>query len=222
MLIFSHRDPTDNLLTNHIMTTFTINFTNNSGSAGDFCVFQQNPNTPNSDVLTLAWRTQSVAPHAQIPLSWNVEFYFFWAKTGKLAPCTIFNAGEAIPTSPFENNEITLTKQDGNYKFIKQRKYNQVGTFCIISENTTAVNQASVGIGMSGAGTFAVQAQPNMIFLFSPHPEYWVTFGNFKQGQVLHPSEIAGGVKVDFPHGIFSMNVVLNADNTWTVTQGLD
>ncbi len=137
-------------------------------------------------------------------------------------PGVAFNAGEAIPTSPTENNEITLTKQDGNYKFINQQNFYEQGTFSITSDMYTAINQASVGIGMSGAGTFAVQAQPNMTFRFTPHPEYWITFGEVEQGQVLHPSEISKAVQVEFPYGIFSMNVTLNADKSWTVTPGLD
>ena len=90
-----------------------------------------------------------------------------------------------------------------------------------MSDNTTAINQASVGIGLSGAVAFAVQAQPNMYFRFSPRFDYWVTFADVKQGQVLNPSEI-NAVKIEFPYGIFSMNATLNADNTWTITPGLD
>jgi hypothetical protein len=204
------------------MATYTINFVNNSSSAGSFCVFQQNPNSPNQGVFSLAWLAKSAAPHSKIPISWNTDLYFFWAKTGELKPGIIFNAGEALLTDMRENNAVTVTKHDGNYKFTDQKNWHQQGILSVTSDNTTAINQASVGIGMSGSGTFAVQAQPWMTFLFSPNSEYWVTFGNIQQGQVLNSSETSNAVQIVFPHGIFSMNVTLNMDNTWTVTQGLD
>lgn len=204
------------------MPTFTINFTNNSNSAGDFCVFQQNPNSPNPGVFPLAWRVEFGRPGTRLAISWNTELYFFWAKTGELQPGVIFNPGENAPTSMAERNEITLTKADGNYKFIEQRNGYQQGSLSIITDVNTAIHQASVGIGISGAPVLAVQAQPNMRFQFTPHFEYWVTFGDLRQGQVLDPSEISNPVKVDFPHGIFSMNATLNMDNNWTITPGMD
>lgn len=203
------------------MSTFTINFVNNSNSSGSFCVFQQNHNSPNPNVFPLAWRVERAGPHSQLAISWNTDLYFFWGKTGALKPGVIFNAGENSPASINENNEITLTKEDGNYKFINRRSGYRQDSLSIIADNTTAINQASVGIGLSGAVAYAVQAQPNMHFLFSPRFDYWITFADVQQGQVLDPSEI-NAVKIDFPYGIFSMNAMLNPDNTWTITQGLD
>ncbi|WP_448697870.1 hypothetical protein ACFGVR_13765 [Mucilaginibacter sp. AW1-3] len=204
------------------MATYTINFVNNSTSPGNFCVFQKKPDSPNPDVFSLAWLARHADPNSKVPISWNTDYYFFWAKTGALKPGLIFNAGEALKTSMTESNAVTVTKDDGNYKFREQKNWHQQGMLSITSDNTTAINQASVGIGMSGSGTFAVQAQPNMTFLFSPKSEYWITFGNINQGQVLNQSEIDNEVQIVFPHGIFSMNATLNKDNTWTITQGLD
>ena len=203
------------------MATYTINFVNNSGSAGSFCVFQQNPNSPNPGVFSLAWLAQFVNPNGKVSIGWNTDFYFFWAKTGRLKPGVIFNAGEALLADTNENNSVTVTKDNGNYQFIKQTKYVH-GKFMITSDQNTAINQASVGIGMSGSGTFAVQAQPQMAFVFEPRPEYWITFGDFKQGQVLDASAINNPAQIIFPHGIFSMDVTLNADGTWSIEQGLD
>ncbi len=204
------------------MATFTINFVNNSSSSGSFCVFQQNHNSPNPDVFPLAWRVEYAAPHTQLAISWNTDLYFFWAKTGELRPGVIFYPGENAPTDLTGRNQITLIKEERDYKFANQQDWHQQGSLCIISANTTAIRQASVGIGMSGVPTLAVQAQPNMNFVFTPRFEYWITFGDLKQGQVLDPSEINSPVKIDFPYGIFSMNATLNADNTWTITQGMD
>ena len=108
------------------MPTFTINFVNNSDSSGSFCVFQQNHNSPNPDVFPLAWRVENAGPHSQLAISWNMDLYFFWGKTGPLKPGVIFYAGENSPTSLAENNDITLTKEDGNYKFVNKKNAHHV------------------------------------------------------------------------------------------------
>jgi hypothetical protein len=204
------------------MTTYTINFLNQSGSTGNFCICQQNPTQSSPNSFSLAWLVKPDDPQSNVPISWNTNWFFFWAKTGPLAPGIIFNAGEAFPTNYSNNNAITLTKKDLNYKFIDQRNGNQPGVLSITTDHTIASNQASIGIGMSGSSIVAIQARPNELRQYSPHPENWILFGDFQQGQVLDPSKINNAVKVVFPNGIFSMNATLNQDNTWTVTQGKD
>jgi len=203
------------------MSTFTINFVNNSSSPGDFCIFQQNPNSQGSRVFSLAWRVERAAPRTQLAISWNIDPYFFWAKTGELERGVVFNAGGNARTSMTEDNEITLTKRDRDYIFKDQKNWYQQGALSIQTDGTTVPGQASVGIGWSGAVAYAVQAQPMMRYVFSPRFDYWVAFGSFQQGEVLNPSEL-GAVKVEFPQGIFSMNATLNADNSWTIKRGLD
>jgi rhizosphere induced protein len=204
------------------MATFTINFINNSNSSGSFCVFQQNRNGQNPGIFPLAWLAQPAYPQARVSISWNIEHYFFWAKTGELMPGVIFNAGEAIPTNLSNDNAITLTKRDNNYLFTDQRSGYQQGAVSVTADQNMAFHQASIGIGMSGSATAAIQAMPNMTYVFTPRPEYWVTFGQVQQGEVLNPDGLNDVASIEFPYGIFSMNATLNADNSWTITQGMD
>jgi hypothetical protein len=37
---------------------------------------------------------------------------------------------------------------------------------------------------MSGYGTHVVDAEPNFAAGFTPHPEYWISFGSFVPGPV--------------------------------------
>jgi uncharacterized membrane protein len=75
---------------------------------------------------------------------------------------------------------------------------------------------ATVGIGMSGAGTHAVESEPNLNLVFTPHPEYWVTAGTFRQGQVLDIEEITNQAAVPFV-ATYSMKAVLDSQNNWTI-----
>jgi len=204
------------------MPTYTINFLNNSDSTGNFCIFQQKPNGPNEESFALAWLVKPAIPNTKVPISWNTDLYFFWAKTGELKPGVIFNAGDALRTNLTENNAVTLIKQDHNYKFTDQKTWHQKGILNISTDDTTAFNQASIGVGMSGSATIAAQAQTSRNFSFSLSFKYWITFSDVQQGQVLDQSDIPDAVQIIFPDGIFSMNATLNQDNTWTVTQGMD
>jgi rhizosphere induced protein len=38
---------------------------------------------------------------------------------------------------------------------------------------------------MSGNGTLAAPAQPAWTYIFTPRPQYWITFGEYAQGPVL-------------------------------------
>jgi len=204
------------------MATYTINFYNNSGTPGSICVFQQKPDSPTPNVFSLAWLVKFAEPGTILSISWNTDYSFVWAKTGQLVPGATFETAEVLPTNPHEGNSVTLIKDDGRYKFVDQKSDFRKGTFIIDTDGSIAHNQASAGIGMSGAGMYAVQSMPRYMSFFSPIPNYWVAFGYYQQGLVLDTNAIANKAQVEFPHGIFSMNVTLNVDNTWAITQGQD
>lgn len=103
------------------------------------------------------------------------------------------------------------------YTFNNLTKGSIAGALEIDEDDTVPLKRASVGIAMAGAGTFVRQAQPNLTLFFQPHPEYWITFGNYEPGEVLNITEITNKQKIEFEPGIFSVNAVLNKDNTWTV-----
>ncbi|MFI5138274.1 MAG: hypothetical protein ACHQIM_10640 [Sphingobacteriales bacterium] len=204
------------------MSTYSINFFNNSSMPGSICVFQQSPDTSNPNVFALAWFAKFTNPNTRLSFSWNLDYCFIWDETGQLVPGITFNASEVLPAGLTDNNTVTLTKGDGAYQFVDQTTGGQPGSLTINCDVTIPPNQASVGIGMSGAGTFAMQAAPNMAYLFTPQPQYWVAFGNFEQGQALDAGEITNSAQVAFPPNIYAMDVKLNMDNTWTITQAAD
>ncbi|WP_326808337.1 hypothetical protein OHB04_24810 [Streptomyces sp. NBC_01775] len=62
----------------------------------------------------------------------------------------------------------------------------QLGSLYIRSLPTVPANTASVGLGMSNSPFCAVQARPGTTLEFTPHrPAYFLTAGNFAQGEVL-------------------------------------
>jgi hypothetical protein len=61
-----------------------------------------------------------------------------------------------------------------------------------------------------------VQAQPNLNLTGSPHPTYFLAYGNYMPGQVIDVSEINKPVELLYPTGVYSLETTLNADNSWT------
>lgn len=195
---------------------YKINFQNNSVNAGSIMVFQQDTNIGVDGVMSLAWFTKYVYPNTFGYFDWTIDYNFVWAETGELKPGVQFLASQAPPADLSTSNAIGLT-YDKAYNFVNQTAGTPQGSLYITEDGTVPLNQASVGIGMSGAGTFVVQAQPNMNLTFTPHPEYWIAFGNYTKGEVLNIQSMTNAALVAFPPGVYAMNAVLQADNSWVI-----
>ncbi len=195
---------------------YTLIFKNNSTLPGNACVYQKDPGFgPN--IMSLAWFSKYAFQTTQLTFQWKVDYSFVWSQTGQLIPGVIFAASQYWPADLSTSNKVTFTNQAGAYTFKDQVPGPTQGSLYIYEDGKLPSNQASVGIGMSGYGTFVQQAQPNLELAFTPHPEYWITFGNYTQGQVLNVQSITQAARVEFPVNVFSMTAILNPDNTWTI-----
>lgn len=197
---------------------YTLIFVNNSTNFADACVYQQDPNISSANPLSLAWFTKAAYPGTNVIFQWSINYNFVWSQTGTLAPGVIFTASQHPSADLSTTNKITLTKVGGAYNFINQGP-GTPGTLNIIEDGTVPKYDASVGIGMSGFGTFVVQAQPNWNLNFTPHPEYWITFGTYTQGQVMDISSISNPQQIEFPENVYSLTATLDSNNNWTVMQ---
>lgn len=201
--------------------SYQLYFVNNSTMSGSACVYQQDPNIGMPNVMSLAWFAKAANPNTKLMFQWNINYSFVWSQTGVLTPGVIFFASETVNADLSQNNKIGFSYQNDAFTFQKPpTQGSQTGTLYINQDGNIPPNTASVGVGMSGSGTFAVQAQPNILATFTPHPQYWITFGNYQQGQVMDVGTITGAKKIDFPPNVYVMTATLNSDNTWNVTQG--
>lgn len=198
---------------------YVLYFQNNSTQIGSACVYQSPPDTSNPNIMSLAWFSQMAAPTSTLQFGWDIDYSFTWSQTGLLAPGVLFSATQSWPADLSLANQVQFSVISGAYTFQNQTQGPLAGNLYIMQDSTIPPNQASVGIGMGGSGTFALQGQPNMQAVFSPTPQYWITFGNYIQGEVLDITNISNPAAVAFPPNVFSMTAILNADNTWTVQE---
>jgi hypothetical protein len=143
-----------------------------------------------------------------------------WAQTGSLVPGITFQAAQSLDVNPADQgqNSATLTNANGAFQFVQgQGSSVPAGSVGVTMDNTIPLNTASIAFGQSGAPVFAVPAQPNFNVVFTPRPSYWLTAGQYQQGQALAVEQITNNVQIVFPPGVTSMTATLNQDNTWTV-----
>lgn len=200
---------------------YKVNVQNNSTVFGSFCIYQASsqPDITNPNIMSLAWLTKAAFPTTSLSFKWGIDYSFVWDETGPLIPGVVFDASQQVPCDPVTNNNITLAYKNNAYNFTGLGHGGQNGTLNVTGDTSIPpVNNASVGIAMSGAGTFVQPAQPNMDLVFSLTPTYWITYGNFVPGQVLQISEITQVAQLTFPMGCYELDVTLQRNNSWTVT----
>ncbi len=199
------------------MTQYTLRFVNNSSATRSFLCYQQDPNIGVPNVVSLAWFAKQSRPGTVVDFTWTIDYSFVWSETGVLTPGVAFIASQVVPADPKGVNKILFDYVGGAYGFEPPTTGGNPGSLTINTAAGFPPNQAAIGIGMSGAGTFAVQAYPNDNAIFTPHPQYWVAFGNYMPGQVLDITNINNPANVAFPTNVYAMVATLNSDFSWTV-----
>lgn len=196
---------------------YTLNVDVQSTITGDVCVFQEAPDTNISKVLTLAWLTKRAHHNTQLVFDWTLDYNFNWGQAGYLGSDkrAQFQASQVLPANLTTQNQISFNYDDGAYQFAgESQNINGEGNLYILQGGNVKSNDALVGIGMSGAGSFVVESQPNLKLIFHPKPTYYLVFGDFIQGEVVDITELSNTYKVVFD-GTTEKSVKLTANNTW-------
>ncbi|MGF9691650.1 MULTISPECIES: protein rhiA [unclassified Rhizobium] len=202
------------------MTTYSLTCINDSQLSGSFAVFQKAPPTTTpGNVFSLAWFARPTAPNSRVTFTWGLDYSFIWSETGVLRPGINFSASQVVPADPNGLNLIQLKKdQYGATTFAGPTSGGSLGSLTVKQLSNVQPNATSVGIGMAGSGTFVVQAQPNMTAVFTPHPNYWVIFGNFETGDVIDIEDVTTAVEVTYGGAQTSRTAVLNLENMIAVS----
>jgi hypothetical protein len=183
---------------------------------GSFMIFQKPQDSYYGNVFSLAWMARMCLPQNRITFNWTEDYAFTWAETGLLVPGVNFMASQMMNANPNNLNSIRLD-YNSYFFFEDPNSGGQPGTLTVQESASIPMNQAAVGIALSGSTAYVVQAQPNMNQVFTPHPNYWITFGNYRQGEVLDAYQISNATALNFPAGVNNLNVTLNPDGTFSV-----
>lgn len=203
------------------MTTYSLTCINKTQQMhGSFAVFQKAPPiTVPANVFSLAWLARPTAPGTEVTFEWSLDYCFVWSESGILKPGVNFKASQTLAADPYGKNNVQLTVDDyGASMFDGQDGSGADGSLTIKQLSGVVPGRTSVGIGMSGSGTYVIQAAPNMTAVFTPHPNYWVAFGNFRQGDVVDIEDVSGVAEITYGGSLTSRKAVFGLDNIITVS----
>ncbi len=198
------------------MDKYYLTVINNSTRAGDACVYQEDPDLTSQGYMKLAWFSKKVNPDTQARFDWGITYNFVWADTGELQPGVRFNASQTRDANLTTNNNITLDYNGGYFFSPTSQGPRENNLYIECSNNIPTFSKASVGVGMSGQGTFVHQAGPNLNAVYTPKPRYFITLGNYVQGQVMDTTVGTPSAEIVFD-GTTDMTAILNKSNKWTI-----
>ncbi|MEU1752121.1 hypothetical protein ABZ436_05610 [Micromonospora matsumotoense] len=202
---------------------YGITILNNSALDGmNAILFQEMPQLP-SDAVTLAWMSKMCHPSTTVEYQWSIDYNFVWGQVGALVPGTQFVAGQTLSADLTQNNLVTLSYVKGGFEFGPTSSSGKNGSLIIKEDDTVPgpgnQDQGSVGIGMSGAGTFVVPTLTNAGVEFDPKPTYWVAFGSFESSEVMDVSELTTPAQVSYPDGMTSAKAAFDG-KSWSISYG--
>jgi hypothetical protein len=211
-------------------TTYKLTAINASNEPWDFCLFQKSPTGLPAGAVSLAWFHQYVPAHGKTIFSWEIDYTLLWDRTGVLVPGVTFDTSQSFPADPTTVGSIAAATQAGQgvgLTYHNDKDYHEFiptdpnssaakGSLYVACDGSVPNNVAAVGIGMSGAGTFAVNALTNVTTVFTPQPEYWlVADDHFQDGEVLE-NEVTGAQPLHYD-SIFAMTATYQSNHTWSV-----
>lgn len=199
-------------------TEYSLKLINQSSRAWTFFVYQQCVDqTP--DMFSLAWFASpyKIRQGDAITFRWQIDYVFVWSDTGVLRPGISFDASGNKPADPNGKNttQFDLSPGPGLSDPVQAPP---VGSLVIHDGDDVPNGRFSVGIGMSGQGTFAVQAGTGLNHMFTPTPSYWIAAGDDIQvGTVLNIKTVTDTAEVKFPSAVNNLVATLGDDNRWTI-----
>jgi len=201
---------------------YSITVNNHASNSAYFMVFQSDPTNWAPNALSLAWfsKYSNPGPTTRVTFEWNLETGFSWAETGELQAGIVYTATETYdPTNGL--NRIMLD-YNGAYQFVEPSKGPDPARFYLGETGNIPINsKAAVGMTMSGSTVFAVQAMPNQSLTFSPHPKYYIAYGNYQEGDVIDVGTINNPLELPYPTGVYALTTTLNIDGSWDQPQTL-
>lgn len=192
-------------------TQYTLEFINESSTAGAACLYQTAP----PGLQSLAWLVREVAAAtADTPgtasFAWTPSYGYMFMEQSS-SGTSFAQVMSADPAGP--DNAVTFTVTNAGYAFVDPTA-GTAGSLTI-----TESSNVLVGFAMYGAPLFgATPASTTLTLPATAAPAYQLAFGSFTPGQVMPaPGTTPAPVAVTFPSGVFSMTATLSAANVITV-----
>lgn len=197
-------------------TSYVLNVNHQGTSCGDFCIYQTYEDQ-DEDIRSLVWFSKKAHPGTKLTFGWTIDYSFAWCEEGTLEPGVVFHASEIREADPSDvtRNSVAFKREEGAYHFVDSKHKTNQGKLGIKCDGSIPAGKASIGIAMSGNPVFARPADPNLQYTFGPHPQYWIAFGDFEEGEVIDLNRMTQKYEIKFPVNQFERTINLTPSNTW-------
>jgi hypothetical protein len=202
----------------NMANAYQLTLKNNSVNPWTFYVYQTVPNQASSNVFSLAWFASpfTIAQGTKITFDWTIDYGLVWGAVGDVIPGVTFSASDCMPADLTGSNTIKFSNANNTPSFSSQAKGNPAGSLVISSDESVPNKRFSVGMSMSGAGTFVTEAGPNLTHTFTPTPTYYIAAGtDVRVGTILDITTVNPNQQVIFPDNIYALSYELGTDNKW-------
>ena len=199
---------------------YSLTVINDCEISSTVCLYQHDSEW-GDNVSSIVWLSKHIFNNSTVIFQWKKEYGFCWAETGVMQPGVVFQSAQLITGDLTSYNKITFTNQQGAGEFVNLTASGNPGTMAIEKDGTIPMNTYATGIAMDSSAICAAQAMPNTMSQFSfNNTKYYITIGNYQQGEILDINEMDNKAEVVFPAGVYSMTATYNEDGTWTITSG--
>ena len=200
------------------MTNYSVNVVNDSADPWKFYVYQEPPPVTNN--LSLAWLVSPyhTAVGDSVSFGWKIQYSFVWSATGVLKPGVQFTATGLKDCDPAGKNLTSFTFEKDTPKLSDPTTGETIGILTIKDGDNVPSNTFAVGVGMSGKGTYVVNAGPNLTHHFTPEPKYYIVAGDeVIEGEVKDITTITRSAPLVFPLNVRKLTATLKSNNTWDI-----
>lgn len=210
-------------------TTYRLHVTNSSNAFETFAVYQNDPDLGVYNVVNLAWFAKGAHPSQHLLFEWTIDYSVMWSEaglTGTSGSPVKFVVGQEVGVDPSDtgNNGVELTYEDGVP--LLQLAPLAAGTpqrgNIYVDELATLPDQncGMIGLAIGGSPAYAAPAARNRLEVFTPHPNYWITAGNFEAGVALDAEEISDrSQNLAYAPGVTELWVTFDRGREWTVSE---
>lgn len=210
-------------------TSYRLHVTNNSNAFEQFAIYQNDPDLGVYNVMSLAWFAKGAHPGQHLYFEWNIDYSVMWSEaglTGSPGNAVKFVIGQEVPVNPSDtdDNGVELTYADGVPLLqaatltagTPQRGSIYVNELAALPDQ----NAGLIALAIGGAPAYAAPAARNRLEVFTPHPNYWITAGNFQAGVALDAEEISSrSQNIAYGNGVNELWVTFDRGREWSVSE---
>ncbi|MCT4581464.1 MAG: hypothetical protein N4A35_08615 [Flavobacteriales bacterium] len=177
------------------MTTYNIDFRNETGDTWTLCVYQKLPDSPGLD--SVSWKQTTVPKKGESGVEWNIQYLACLANYKQIGGKGVYKSTQKLDTNLGQKwkcefkDDVQQLFQDGS---------TTEGQLLITNKSERLANLA---IGMDGdIALVKKDVYSGNSAQFTAKPKYYVAlFNNLEKGEVISGNQVHGPLEVVFEGG---------------------